>query len=455
MKTLLKTVKAKLYSKFEERRGLKRILVNINWLLLEKISFFFLSFLVGTVTFRYLGPQNVGKISYAESFVSLFAPLLTLGLEDVAIKELVDRKHEKNKIIGNVLLLKLFGGLLFLILSIGSSLVFNQNRLNTPLFVLILATGSLFKIFDVVNIWFRSEVKCKYSSLTRLISFAVISSLKLTAVLLAVSPLGFIILTALNSVLDAILYIYFYQAKAGSVLDWQLSLEYAKKFLSASWPLVISGLAISIYMRLDHILIRKLLDETHLGFYYAAVRIPTLAYFFPQIIAKSVFPAIISAKSRSADLYQNRLAFLNSSLTWISIFIAILISSLSGPIIKLIFGPKFSPASSVLSIYIWTLVFVSFGIIVSKQLVIEKRTVYTLAKTVTGAVVSIAANLALIPYLGIIGAAWSAVLAQAASNVISNVFFKETRHIFWQFIKSLNPLRTTKFVKQTLMNETV
>ena len=70
---------------------------------------------------------------------------------------------------------------------------------------------------------------------------------------------------------------------------------------------MLSGITVSIYMKIDQVMIKEMLGAEAVGQYAAAVRLSEVWYFIPIIIASSLFPAIVNAKKISNDLYNERL----------------------------------------------------------------------------------------------------------------------------------------------------
>ena len=132
--------------------------------------------------------------------------------------------------------------------------------------------------------------------------------------------------------------------------------------LKNSWPLILQGVAVMLYMRIDQIMIKEMLGEREVGLYSAAVRLSEAWYFVPAIITTSLFPAIVNAKKTSKDLYHARLQRLYTTLVWLAIAIAALMTFLSDWLITLLYGEAYKDAGRVLIIHIWAGVFVSIGV---------------------------------------------------------------------------------------------
>ncbi len=444
---MIKRILYSVVNRYKSDQGLRKIANSVNWLLIENLITTGLTFATGILLTRYLGPQLLGRYSYAASFVALFLPLVSLGLENIAIRELVKKKEHKDEILGNVFILKLVGSISLFVLSIVASLLYNKSDLQLTLFIAIFALGHLFDAFTVIDYFFRSRVEFKYGAISRIAATLIYSAIKLLLIFLKGPLIGFVWITTMNLIVTALFYVISYYQKHESLINWKFSLRYTKSLLRSAWPLIVSGIAITIYMQIDQIIIRSILGDRELGFYSAAVKISQAGYFIPAMVANAVFPAIINAKRKSKSLYNKRLIMLYGSFLWMSVAVALVTSLVSKPLISFLYGAEFLPAAKALSIHIWAFVFVSLGVASGKQLITEDKTKFSLYRTVIGAVASVILNLQLIPILGIVGAAYSTVISQAFAAFISNLFFDKTRSISIKMIKSANAISLLKLIK--------
>ncbi|MEO8165115.1 MAG: polysaccharide biosynthesis C-terminal domain-containing protein, partial [Betaproteobacteria bacterium] len=70
----------------------------------------------------------------------------------------------------------------------------------------------------------------------------------------------------------------------------------------------------------------------------------------------------------------------------------------------------------VLTIHVWSTVFVFLGVTSSSWLLVENLTAVSFYRTALGAVANIALNLLLIPAFGLVGAAWATLLSMAIAT---------------------------------------
>jgi O-antigen/teichoic acid export membrane protein len=228
---------------------------------------------------------------------------------------------------------------------------------------------------------------------------------------------------------------------------WQWRWQTAKRLLKDSWPLILSGMVISIYMKIDQVMIKEMLGAEQVGFYAAAVRLSEAWYFIPMLITSSLFPAIINAKKQSEERYYQRLQKLYNLMVWMAVGIALPTTFLAPWVIKVLYGCVFSPAATVLKIHIWAGVFVFLGVASSKWFIVENFIRKNFYRTFIGMVANVILNFELIPLYGIYGAALATLLGQMTANLIYDFFDKQTRPSLSLKIHSLNPFNLIKRIR--------
>jgi O-antigen/teichoic acid export membrane protein len=234
--------------------------------------------------------------------------------------------------------------------------------------------------------------------------------------------------------------IFLFRLQGHSPSKWRFNLKLAKNLLHDSWPLIFSGLMVMVYLRIDQIMIKSMINSQALGNYAAAVKLSEMWYFFPIVITQSIFPAILDAKSKNEATYFRRLQILYDMMVWLAIGIAIPIAIFSKSIIFLLYGEAYAIASPVLTIHIWTSVFVFLGLASDRYLLAEGLIKLTLYRSCLGVIVNIVLNVILISNYGIIGAAISTLVSQIMASFIFDLLNKQTIISFKMKIKSFFPI---------------
>jgi O-antigen/teichoic acid export membrane protein len=237
-----------------------------------------------------------------------------------------------------------------------------------------------------------------------------------------------------------------YVGRKLSIFEWRPRLETAVGLLKDSWPLVLSGIAVSIYMKIDQVMIKQILDAKAVGQYAAAVKISEAWYFVPVIVCGSLFPAVINAKKQSEEQYNARLQKLYSLMVWVALPITVVITFSAGGIIRLLYGTEFSEAASVLTVHIWAGVFVFLGVASSKWFLAENLQLYSFLYKGSGAVINVILNFFFIKRFGVVGAAWATVISYGFAAYFLNFIFAKTRSNFYLMCQSFNILRIVRLL---------
>ncbi len=427
-------------SLLKSRTGLRAIITNTGWLFADRILRMGLGLIVGVWVARYLGVQQYGLFNYAIAFVALFSPLATLGLDNIVVRDIVRDSSNKEKILGTAFWLKLVGGVGSLLLAVGVIYVLRQDQKLTVWLVAILASVGIFQAVDPIDFWFQSQVLSKYTVVAKNTAFIITTLIKVALINMQAPLIAFAWVTLIEFSLGAVGLAIAYRIKGYSLRLWRWSFPVAKTLLKDSWPLILSGMTIMIYMKIDQIMLGEMIGDSAVGIYSAAARISEVWYFIPTAIVSSVAPTIYAAKQTSEALYYQRIKQLLRLMVVISVAIALPMSFLSGSIITMLFGDGYAAAGQVLAIHIWASLFVFMGVATSPWFITEGLTHLSLNRTLLGAIINVLLNLLLIPQYAGVGAAIATVISQSFAAFFSHAFHPRTRKIFQLQIKSLLPI---------------
>lgn len=409
---------------------------NTSWLFIEKILRVFIGLFVGIWVARYLGPEQFGVFSYAESFVGLFVTIATFGLDGIVVRELVKHPERRDELLGTAFGLKLFGAILVLsILFFAINLTSNDYQTN--MLVFIIAGGTVFQSFNVIDFYFQSKVLSKYITYANIVTLLLSSIIKILLILNNAPLLSFAFVVLFDSFILALGFIYVYKYNNLYIRNWKINFNTMISLLKDSWPLILSGFVISIYMRADQIMIKEMLDSVAVGHYAAAVKLSQALYFLPTIITSSLFPAIINSKELGKDIYFSRIQKLYDLMAILSISIAIPTVIFSHFVVNNLYGTDYAAAAEVLIIHTWAGVFVFFGVASSSFFMAENMTIKLFYRTLFGVTINIILNYFLIPKYGIQGAAIATLVGQFFANYIFDIFDKDLRYQFKMKTKAI------------------
>ena len=400
---------------------------NSVWLIAERIIQMIFSLVINRIVAEYLQPGNYGTLSYAASIVAFFTSLCTLGLDAIIINEIVNKKEEQGEILGTSIFMRIVSSLLSMILIAIVVIFLNPNNMEILIITILHSLTLIFDAFNVINIWYQSKLKSKYTAIIAFIVYIIISALKVYFVFTDKQVIYFALINTLTSFLTMMFTYILYVKQKGPKL--KVDKKRIKPLLKQSYHFILSGLMIAIYAQTDKVMIGKMLtDMSAVGLYSVATTITSLWSFIPAAIITSFRPVIIEAKLISYDKYIKRLKQLYSLILWINIAYALGVTIFADLIIKLLYGEAYIGAKIPLLFAVWSGGFSYIGVARDIWFVSEGLQGYSTKISIFGCLTNVVLNLILIPQFGIVGAAIATTITQIFTGFISTLLFKKTRN---------------------------
>ncbi len=420
--------------------GLRKIMGNMGWLFVDRFVRMGMGLFVGVWVARYLGPVHFGSLNFAIAFIALFGTATTLGLEGIVIRELVHSPEDTREILGTTLALRSVGGLLSVIVSIAALCLIQPHDREALLLVSILSLSLIFQPFDTIDCFFQSQVQSKVTVWAKNAAFLVFAGIKVSLIYAKAPLWAFAAAYSGEIALGAAALVFGYGLSGGRIFAWRTCTSRAAALLKESWPVIFSGMAIMVYMRIDMLMLKMMQGDLAVGLYSAATKVSEVWYFIPTAIVSSVSPAIMRVKD-NPELFYSRLHKLFSLMAMTACVIGSIVALASHVIVRVLYSNSYSGAAPVLAIHIWASVFVFLGVAQSPWNLSKDLLTLSLYYTLCGAIINVVLNLYLIPRYSAIGAAVATVISYAISSVFANLFSSRTRPIFYMQMKAFIPRR--------------
>lgn len=413
---------------------------NLAALLTEKVLQLLAVAAVNVVVLRTLGPGTFGYLGAATSILAIMLPLSNFG-QIAVVRFLSTRKLSERRLVSVAVLLSSTGsfvgflGMLFL----GYFLVQDQP---TNMLLLVLAFSMLARPLSAVDAWFQANKMNSLASLCRL-SAVIICSIARVAIVLATESLVTLAwIVVLENVLGGIFLAVTYLSRRGSSRDKMLAQTTLpiREILKLSLPLLLSGFAIILYMRVNQPILLWLTDSTAVGHYSAAANLADAVSFIPTALLTAVLPGLVAIHGVDRQIFQNRAQTVFRITAALGYTLAVG-GVLLGPFaVSILYGPEYVESGVVLQILFVGAPFVFLGVMRNVWIVIEGLQFETLALSILTVVTNLALNIWLISLYGAMGAAIATVLAHLLNGFLGNVLFKRTRPFFVQQLRALNPI---------------
>lgn len=359
----------------------------------------------------------------------------TLGLEEIATREIIRRPQMSNDLLGSSLLLRIIGSFITLLFLIVILYLF-ENESEIRSLILIISLGLFFNALTVTDYYFKANLLSQYLFYPKIVTVAFISTIKLLLILYNADLVWFAVSLLADYILLGFFSLFTYQLRVKRI-KWKIRGSVVKSLFKYSLPLLISGFFVMAYTRMDVIMIKYILGVKDVGVYSAASKISEAWYFIPSAICSVFLPKLMKLKISNQQLFEIKVQQLLDILSIMAIPTAIVISVFAKTIIGLIYGEDFIEASIVLAIHIWGGVFVFLGFGSGQWLLVNNLQKYTLLRSALAVLINLILNIMLIPNYGVVGAAIATLISQSVSSYFSYFISPKTRGLFVMQTKSL------------------
>ena len=415
----------------------KQVFKNAKWIIICRIIQSVLQLIIGMITARYLGPSNYGLISYAASVVAFFLPVMRLGLSSTLVREFVEAPDKEGKILGTSLVMNMLSGIFCIIGVSAFSFIANRNSSEAVLVCILYSTSIFFAAIEMVQYWFQYKLLSKYSSITMLGAYALVSLYKIFLLVTGKSIYWFALSHSVEYGLIGIMLLLIYKAKRGERLVFSASL--AKEMLIRSKHYILSAMMVVIFQNTDHIMLTSISGTAENGFYSAAITSVGVVQFVYIAITDSFRPLILSAKKEDNVFYEKNISRLYGIIIYLSLAQSIFFSLFAKPIIYVLYGADYYEAVPVMQILAWYLAFSYMGVIRNIWLLAEEKQKYLPLINLSGVVLNVLINAILIPKFGAIGAAFASFITQFFTNFILGFILNPVKENNKLLLRGINP----------------
>ncbi len=407
---------------------------NMGWMFFGRIGGMIITLLATAYMARNLGPANYGQLSYAISYVGLFAFVASLGVEQILYRDLIKFPEKRDVYMGTVITIRFVASILAIVICVLSAYIWSSKDVSLFLIFIVSLTYVL-GTFQLLSYEFQAEAKAKFPSISSLIIVFILNVLKIVVIMFGQGVIYLALVILAEPLLYSIGLLYLRIREYGTIKYWRFDYKIAKSMLKDSFPLIFASAFFALYARIDQVMIKHMLNTESVGLYDSAVRISELGYFVPNIIVGALFPALINSKKISTSVYSDRTKKLFLLLIGVSLLIALTTMILSKYFVLIIFGAGFIGAVTVLKIYVWSNIGAAINLLMHQLLVVENLTKIVTISIFSGMIFNVVLNFLLIPIYGMTGAAvaslisyfiptFSLLLFKSSRNMLKDLFIK-------------------------------
>lgn len=272
------------------------------------------------------------------------------------------------------------------------------------------------------------------------------------AVIVIVKDVGDVWKYALITAISYIAGYLFLWVKCRTYLSFQyVTPQKVFEHIKPCFLLLIPILALNIYRTMDKVMLGILSDMHETGLYEYAEKIVYCLTAFISSFGAVMLPRISNLlaqneKKAVAKYISNSMSF----LIFLSSGMCFGISAVADSLIPILYGQNFSGSIVLLKLLAVTLMFIAWGNVIRTQYVIpSKRDNIYIGSILTGAVVNLVANAALIPQFSAVGACIGTILAEFSVLVFQAVrLHRELPYL--RYLKNVLPFVSFGIIMQLM-----
>jgi O-antigen/teichoic acid export membrane protein len=392
---------------------------------------------------RYVPVDLYGVYSYALALCAIGNAIMSAGLTSTSVKALTeDRPGNASIVTGLLVLREAFAVLGYVV--IGAVSLTSGDRL-AVVATLLAGIALIGRASEAPEAWFISHLRTAQTARIRVTVSACLFVLRLALLYIHPSIWVFLSIFVAESVLTGGLVLARYLRDPESPRLGRLRARRLTGLTKVSWPLMLSVVAQQINLRADVVIVQAVLGATALGVYSAATRISELLYFLPTAFMASTLPALLSVRASNGPTgreYQKMLQRSYDQAFWVGVLAATALAVVGTVAIKVLFGPEYALAVTVLLIHVSACPFVFMAAVYAKWMIAEGLLWSPLLRHAAGAAVNVVLNLLFVQRGGIVFAAVATLVSYVCASYLASFLGRRSRPAARQMtLAILAPLR--------------
>lgn len=386
----------------------RSFLVNFTFLAAGDLAAKALAFWAFAHIARVVGTELFGDLAFAVAFTLYFGLIVSQGLDIYGIQEVARDRSLVSVHTANILGLRLVSCLVA-----ATALLITVSLLTKPMPVkaLILLYG-LTLISSVFSLqWvFQAAEKMKFVAAANVLGQLVFSALVL---LFLNSPTQFLWIPIFQTTGEVVstLYLFFLFRRDIGPVRFNFKFHAWSKILKDSLPMGLSSLFALVMINFDMVLLGFLKPASDVGQYSAAYKFIGFFSSFVLLYNRNLLPAVSRCKGNPSMLRHISKRTQKYTLL-LSVPLAVGGAMVSRPLIRLVYGSRFTGGAVALAILIWIIPMTSSRVLYRVTLLSHGMQHYNLWVSLAAVLVNVTLNCLLIPRYSYVGSAVATVISE-------------------------------------------
>ena len=406
-----------------------RVLLNIAWLIGERLARIAAGLAVGIVVARHLGPANFGQIAYIQAIVAVVATVAGLGLEPILMKELVAGKHPRHIAYSTAIGIASITSFSAMLAGFIYAIFFVHVPLLRTLFLIAFSCLPI-QTLSIISVPLQAQEKFALLVRYQLVQIVVSVTLRFVLVWLDAGLAWFMAAVAVDGIVWLLLLLKLKMGEEPRFEPRHVRFTVAAELTAASAPLFATNLVVLLQIRIDQMLLGALATVSAVGNFSVASKLAEGLMMGPSIVIRALNPQLLKAKANSEDEFKSVLRRQFDFSVMIAALIAGGFCLGSGLLVRVLFGAQYRNAAAPLAVLVWAIVPMTIGSVSANAVIAQGQTKQTLAKASIGLGMNALLNYTLIPLLGAAGSALATLTSHICSAYLGMLLFRDQRFMF-------------------------
>lgn len=396
---------------FQNRSTRQTIAKNVFWLSVSQLGSRLIRAAIIIYAARVLGAAEYGLFSYALGFAGFFTVFSDIGVGQIMTREAAKNPSMRSYYFSTSFWIKV--PLLFLVALV---IIFLTPYLlkieNINFFIPLIA---LLVVFDGLRefstSFFRALEKMEWEAITTTLTNLIVAASGFIVLYLSSSSIVLMTAYTLSVGAGAIAAIFVIRGEFYKIRT-HYKKELVKPIVKSALPIALSSSLGAFMLNTDLIMLGWWVMPKDIGYYSAGQKVVQLLYTLPAILASAIFPTL----SRLIGQRDNEKIkeLMEKSLSLIYLFAIPMILGgviLAKPLVGFLYGAEYLPAVFNFQVLLVTLFLVFPGVLLGNSAIAHDKQKELTKYLLLAAISNIIFNAIFIPRFGIVGSAYSTIIA--------------------------------------------
>ncbi|PML20706.1 hypothetical protein BCT82_03625 [Vibrio breoganii] len=386
---------------------------NSLWLIIDKFFLLFCGLVVTAIVARYLGPEQMGKLSYGLVFSVLCTTISQWGASYTIFNIAVNDRAKATSLISKTLKTRLF--IYLLSWSIVSFYLYSTLVYEDFVLVSLVCLSSIFLGLDIYQFYFNATLQSKINAKPSMLAKSITMLMRVFFVLMGLNIYWFIIPLVVEG---AIIFYLKYKVlnKEPKPTDDENS---HNVYFKSGLLFLSSSVLVFVYSKINQLVLKEYTSFEELGLYSVGLALAGAWVFIPLSIGTSYLTKALKTQKDEDFAFTYLLVLLVSMPIILFIFLA------SKYVVLFTFGEQYEAVSPILPYMCITTLFGVYGFLNNRHIgSLDNGASYINKKVIVTTLISLILTGLLVAHYGLMGAVISIFIIELLNFTVANYFKK-------------------------------